>query len=970
MSEPLYRVRDFLHELPSSFDAHLRFGERAVRMGFLTPERLREGLLEQNRLHAEGQEAALGELLVQRGWLTPEQCGAVVAEATPPECVGKYRLLRVAGRGGMSVVHEAEDSVLKRHVALKILREEEKDDPTLLRRFEREGEIAARLRHPNIIAVHDTGSCDDSRGLRVHYIAFEYVKGTTLADLVTRRAAPRAELLRMLEEIARAVGYAHTQAIYHRDLKPSNILVEEGGRVVLTDFGLAHAESFESRLTLSQAMLGTPAYMAPEQVLGKVRQIDERTDVYALGVILYEILTGGLPFTTKRAERLFDQIVNEEPPPPRKVAPSVERDVELICLKAMEKSRSRRYANGREFAEDLGRYRKGEEIRARAPSLLWRLRKFARRRKGWVWTTGMGLVAAAATGVLLVPRWAGERRARTEEKGRHAREKAAMAQLVGMWSGIVEAKQEFRSGRLLPASRCGAALEERVRVVNGYVGEWPEDPRGYYVRARVHLYLGNVKEAEKDARTALAKSPGFRAAWTLLGMIKLEEYSQRISLVPTKWFEKTKKESVPLLEEAGRAFARGQRSGGEDDERWELPRTREEEVLERVAEAMRLAHIEGQRARACEFLEEHWQKGQFEEYALLRGQLSDNWEEVIVWVCRAIGQARGYFQAYFVRGVANEARKNYEYAIRDYTLVIDLRGDHVGALVNRGNVYMVQKDYANAIRDYARATQLEGDCAQHWRILGGAKAANKDHWGAIVAYTRAIELDGGDAKAYYNRGNARRARGEFAYAILDYSWAIGIKKDFAEAYVNRAIARGAMKDLDGAMDDCNRAIKLNRDLAEAYYQRGLLQATRQNDDDAIADFDTAIRLGKDGAHVFFNRGMAYARKNDLGRAIADFGRAIYFKKDFAEAYYWRGVAKFNKWGATRDERYLESSLDDFDRAIGIKKDYADAHYARGVVNVAKGNRVLALEDFRRALQCAPPDWPRRTEVERQIRELE
>lgn len=307
--------------------------------------------------------------------------------------MGKYRLLRKIARGGFADVYEAKDAKLHRRVALKVIRVEEAEAPTLAR-LQREAAIAAQLQHPNIVAVHEAGMVRDREGRLVHYIAMDFVDGRTMAELL-RDGHP--DLLRMLEDVARAADYAHSKGVVHRDLKPSNVLVEKGGRVLLTDFGVAHLDRFRTRLTQTNDVLGTPHYMAPEQVLGRPKEIGPRTDVYALGVILYEILTGHPPHRSESVAELFQKIVTEDPPRPRGVPP----DLEVICLKAMEKDPAHRYASAREFADELARVRNQEPIRARPISGLTRLWRRARKYRAVVVPS-----AIAAASLLALAVWA------------------------------------------------------------------------------------------------------------------------------------------------------------------------------------------------------------------------------------------------------------------------------------------------------------------------------------------------------------------------------------------------------------------------------------------------------------------------------------------------------------------------------------------------------------------------------------
>jgi serine/threonine-protein kinase len=261
-----------------------------------------------------------------------------------PRPFGEFLLLEEVGRGGMGVVYRARQSSLHRTVALKVIQRGDRD------RFQFEAEAAAKLEHPHIVPVYGVGEYDGQP-----YLCMKYVEGTTLARLVADHPLPPREAARYVAQVARAVHHAHENGILHRDLKPSNILLDRQGRPYVTDFGLAKQVG-GPHLTASNAIVGTPSYMPPEQASGQRGQLSPASDVYSLGAILYELLTGRPPFRAATPVDTLLLVLDQEPVPPRQLNPRVDRALELICLKCLQKHADLRYPSAAALADDLDRF--------------------------------------------------------------------------------------------------------------------------------------------------------------------------------------------------------------------------------------------------------------------------------------------------------------------------------------------------------------------------------------------------------------------------------------------------------------------------------------------------------------------------------------------------------------------------------------------------------------------------------------
>lgn len=410
-----------------------------------------------------------------------------------PQRIGQYKVIARIGEGGMGAVYLAEQSAPSRRVAIKVMRADWQS-PEAHARFDREADILARLEHPNIASLFEAGVAELG-GMRTPYLALEYVQGVPLGDYVAAHGRTPRLILPLLITIAETVQYAHLRGVVHRDLKPGNILVDDDGRPHILDFGIAHLSEVDgaaAHLTRTGQMIGTVQYMSPEQFIGDPRRIDGRTDVYALGVIAFELLTGELPHRLNERSLLdAARIVT------RQVAPTISSlrrelrgDLELIVAKALAQDLSQRYASAGDFAADLRRYERHEPILARAPSLSYRARRYARRH--WLPLTAGALVLLSLTAGL-VSSW---RAAAREAQARALAERRA---------DEAQAVTDFLS-RMLDAAKPDEAkgTEVSVRaVIDKAVADENLRPVNPVVRAKVDQLLGSLLIELGDPQAAL-----------------------------------------------------------------------------------------------------------------------------------------------------------------------------------------------------------------------------------------------------------------------------------------------------------------------------------------------------------------------------------------------------------------------------------------------------------------------------------
>jgi serine/threonine protein kinase len=285
--------------------------------------------------------------------------GAPADPAPPCQFFGEYELLAEVGRGGMGIVYRARHTSLNRVVALKMILPGAGLSREDLQRFHTEAESTAQLRHPNIVSLHAVGEIDGR-----HFYSMDFIDGASLSQRLAAGPLCGRLAARYLATVARAIHHAHRQGILHRDLKPSNILLDADDQPHVTDFGLAKKLGADSGQTRTGQVMGTPSYMSPEQANGRIHELGPPCDVYGLGAILYELLTGRPPFCSDTPLDTLRHVLERDPAPPRLLNPKVERDLEAICLKCLEKDPRRRYASAEALAGDLDNYLSGNSIRA------------------------------------------------------------------------------------------------------------------------------------------------------------------------------------------------------------------------------------------------------------------------------------------------------------------------------------------------------------------------------------------------------------------------------------------------------------------------------------------------------------------------------------------------------------------------------------------------------------------------------
>jgi len=577
----------------------------------------------------------------------------------PGECIGKFEIVGELGRGGMGIVYLAKDPKLKRNVAIKTTLGGEHASEEMLDRFEREAQSIAQLRHPNIVAVYDYG---EQKGM--HYIAMDFVKGSSLEDLINEEhAMGERQSLKIIHDAAMALDHAHMKGIIHRDIKPANILIDEEGNPKVTDFGLAKKVDADKRLTQSGFMMGTPAYMPPEQVEGA--NVDGRADVWSLGATLYEMLTGTVPFDGENMYAICNNIIVEEPKPPRKLNHQISKDAETIILTALEKDLNKRYECAYDFAEDLRRLLEGEHILARPTTRAERLGRKIKKHPKVAAGLATGLILAIGFGtwgyskILEQSILAEKEKQKTAEiqKQKDLEEKSREAEKAlkdKAWPIYVRAKQIIERAY---QARSQGSLEDWVDSSNEGLDKIDE-ALAIYTDFSEALYLqGRTWKSRNDFGKALSK---------LNKAIELNEkdpsaYYER-ALVYLKMFRDSVFENKELTAKAEENLRSAIRLGLEND------------------------HL-------------------FHAQAILL-QNNKDFELALKHINTALELNKYFAHGYLVRGSLQVDLNNPEQAMEDYNRAVKLDPLLEEAHTNKGALYASREQYDLAEAEYKKALEI------------------------------------------------------------------------------------------------------------------------------------------------------------------------------------------------------------------------------------------------------------------------
>jgi tetratricopeptide (TPR) repeat protein len=828
-----------------------------------------------------------------------------------------YEIVAELGRGGMGVVYLALHYSLQRQTALKMILAGPHADPAARARFHTEALAVARLSHPNIVQVYEVGEHDGRP-----FLALEYVAGGNLADRAAGAAQPEREAALLVETLSRAVHYTHQRGILHRDLKPTNVLMTPDGTPKITDFGLAKLAD-QAGPTQTEALLGTPNYMPPEQAAGNTKKIGVAADVYSLGAILYELLTGRPPFQGTTALNTLHQLRTQEPVTPRRWRPSLSRDLETICLKCLEKEPDKRYGSAEALADDLRRYFQGEPIQGRPVAVWQRLWRSARRRPALVAQIG-GVVALLC--VLLTCGW------------------------------------YFHVAAQLAAYRAETRYQKFIQHRNDahFYGLVTTDPGPHFFGAETAASLKTAESAAQEAlhlagvqldSQAPVVDPCFPAhrrteiaadCYTLLLVLASIRGQQPLHPPDCSPGQGLREGSKARSQEALRLLDSARKLGFRT-RAYHLQRAH---LLEQVGQPG-MAGKERDRARSLPL------EGALDHFLIGKEQYRrGDWDRARDSFNRAVALQPGHFWAQFFLAVCHLKVQHWEAAKGGLNACLTLQPDFVWAYLFRSFANERLLAFEEAAADFRKALALNpNDDARYVLFLtrGILHFHQKELDQAAADFRSAQTLKPEQYNAYLNLAQVYVAQRQFARAAKQVRTAMGLRPP-VPVVVGYHVERGRslLRDrrYEEALRACAAALKLSplEPLPHEVRGRALLALGRY--EPAERAFTQYLRRGgKEESDVFRGRGLARMKLGKYPEAVEDYTRALERAPD-GEIYQHRGWAYFfsDAW---------QLALRDFSKAIALDPKTGDAYTGRGLARVMLGQYRGAVADAGTALRRKP-----------------
>lgn len=895
----------------------------------------------------------------------------------PGSAIGPYKLLQKIGEGGMGVVFMAEQThPVRRKVALKLIKAG-MDSRQVIARFESERQALAMMDHVNIARALDAGTTESG----LPYFVMELVHGVPISKYCDDNQLTPRQRLELFIPVCRAIQHAHQKGIIHRDIKPSNVMITlYDGKPVpkVIDFGVAKAieQKLTERTLFTQygVMVGTLEHMSPEQAEMSALGVDTRSDIYSLGVLLYELLTGSTPLSQKRVREIayaeILRLIKEEEPPrpstrlstssealesisarrrtePGKLAKLVRGELDWIVMKALEKDRNRRYETASAFAADVERYLSNEAVQACPPSPWYLARKFARRNK-----TGMALAGLILSFIVVLGGGIGwnvrDRAAQRAETGRRISDSLGSARSLLAENKSVQARQKLAEAKAL-LSQGSSGLGSLASDVDAFDAELNRFDEFFALinganEAQIPASGAMLVMAGENSRGVISAPlssewkvgggvPALLRAISLYGVLEQDDWTSRLDRsrldkAQGALIRRAAYESLLLLADDMIQRHRDHPSG--------------EEIAPNMAARQALIYLqkaEGALAPTSEF---------YRIRAACRKELEDD-NAASADAQRALAIPPTVALDHYLLGLKAYHARNGSEAIRQFEAALKLEPTHYWSLMWLGFALCDLNDHKNA---ESAAVAFTG-CISRRPDQGyayycrGIAHFNLRHVEAAVAdYSKAVDLDPRFAEAWQRLGVLHRELHESAKAIADETQAIEIKPNFEAAWNARGVAHQDLRQSDSALADYSKSIELLPTYAVAWSNRGGIYTLLGQFDKAFADLDHAIELDPKLVSAWANRGSAYSLLGRWDKAVDDLDKAIELVPEYAPAWAHRGR------GYAHLKQY-DKALSDLNHAIELDPKLDGGWANRGSTYCEMKQWDKAIADENKAIELNP-----------------